>query len=366
MVLFILRAAFIVLVVAVATLFVLQFQHQAVLHDQPAPGFWPTVGMMAIIIGAGLMVIIADVATKKKRLVALSGVFMGLLAGLLVAYILSFVVDLVGFLLADQISAKTLPALLKGVKLFIGLITCYMGVALVLQTKDDFRFVIPYIEFSKQVRGPRPVLLDTSVIIDGRILDIAQTRFLSGRLIVPRFVLDELQNVADSADKLRRARGRRGLEILQKLQKDPTIEVDIADIEAEGAGVDQKLVEAGEQLKARVMTNDFNLAKICELRNVQVMNLNELAGAMRPVVLPGEVMRVKVIREGESAGQAVGFLDDGTMVVVEKAAQSLGKEVSVVVTSSLQTSAGRMIFGRLDHSDDHGSGNEPGRKSEAG
>jgi len=366
MVLFVIRALFIVLVAAVAALFLLQFQQQAVETGQPGPGFGLTTTLIGATVGVAFLMIFADVASKRKKLSALSGVFLGLMAGLLVAYVLSFVVDLVGLLMADQIGPVFLEDLLKGAKLFIGLITCYLGVSLVLQTKDDFRFVIPYIEFSKQVRGPRPVLLDTTVIIDGRILDIAQTRFLSGRLIVPRFVLNELQAVADSADKLRRARGRRGLEILQKLQKDPLVDVEIEDIEAEGANVDQKLVHAGQDLKARVMTNDFNLAKVCDLRGVEVMNLNELASAMRPVVLPGETMQVKVIREGEASGQAVGYLDDGTMVVVEKAAQSLGKEVGVVVTSSLQTSAGRMIFGRLGPGDGGSESASEARKSEAG
>lgn len=373
----ILRGLLIVLVVAVTALYVLEFQQRRQTLGEEDPGFGHILIMMAVTVGVASVVIAVDVVARQKKLSALSGVFLGLMAGLLVAFVLGFVIDLVALLTAPQLpfpepsnpdeyamltddqkgmmtQRVAYLKLLEGVKVFIGLITCYLGMSLVLQTKDDFRFVIPYIEFSKQVRGHRPVLLDTSVVIDGRVVDIARTRFLTSSMIVPRFVLNELQTVADSSDKLRRARGRRGLEVLQKLQGDAQVDISIMDIEVEGTNVDQKLVVAAQELNARVMTNDYNLSKICDLRGVEVMNLNDLAKSLRPVVLPGEKMTVKIIRAGESAGQGVGYLEDGTMVVVEKASNLAGTDVELVVTSMLQTSAGRMIFGRsLD-----GSGGE--------
>jgi uncharacterized protein YacL len=233
----------------------------------------------------------------------------------------------------------------------------------VIQTKDDFRFVVPYVEFAKQTRGNRPILLDTSVVIDGRIVDIVDTKLFQGSLIVPKFVLNELQLIADSSDKLRRARGRRGLDVLQKLQDKPMAEVLINDSEPEGATVDQKLVSLAQEMQARVMTNDFNLNKIATLRGIDVINLNDLAKALRPVVLPGESMRVKVIKPGEAMSQGVGYLEDGTMVVIENGRQALGHDIDVIVTSTLQTSAGRMIFGRRlgngDDNSDQGNGSQP-------
>ena len=275
--------------------------------------------------------------------------FLGLVAGLLAAYALSFVVDLIGVLTAPDKGPEreAFLDLLRGVKVIIGLITCYMGISLVLQTKDDFRFVIPYVEFAKETRGNRPILLDTSVIVDGRILDIIQTQVVQGILIVPRFVLNELQTIADSADKLKRARGRRGLEMLQKLQENHIVEVVMDDREAEGAVVDQKLIALAQQVRGRVMTNDYNLNKVATLRGVDVINLNDLAKALRPVVLPGEHLLVKLVKSGEGPTQGIGYLDDGTMVVVEYGRPHMGQDVDLIVTSTLQTSAGRMIFGKF-------------------
>jgi uncharacterized protein YacL len=232
------------------------------------------------------------------------------------------------------------------------ILMCYICVSTLLQTKDEFRFIIPYVEFSKEVKGARPLVLDTSVVIDGRIADVAETRVIDQPMVVPRFVLQELQSIADSSDKLRRNRGRRGLDILNRLQKSPGIEVRIHDVEiAELAGVrevDQRLVILAKHLGGRVVTNDYNLNKIARLQGVEVINLNDLANAMKPVVLPGENLTVKLIKKGEEQGQGVGYLDDGTMVVAEQGIYHLGETVRLTVTSVLQTSAGRMIFGRMD------------------
>jgi len=372
MVINLLRAVFILLLTAVTLLYVLTYQGTMLLEAHSTEVRLGTVLLMLFsAVGVALVIIAIDIFNRNKKLSALSGLFLGLIVGLIAAYALSFVVDLVGMLTAPEavmdtprtpeefrrLSAEARAAigqrqayliLLEGVKVLIGIITCYIAISMVLQTKDDFRFVIPYVEFAKELRGSRPILLDTSVVIDGRILDIIQTRIMQGTLIVPRFVLNELQLIADASDKLRRARGRRGLDMLQKLQDNPTLEVRLEEVDAEGTGVDQKLVALAQQLNARIMTNDYNLNKIATLRGVEVINLNDLAKAMRPVVLPGEHMTVKVIKPGESPTQAVGYLDDGTMVVVENARQAMGQEVDLTVTSTLQTSAGRMIFGRLN------------------
>jgi uncharacterized protein YacL len=190
-------------------------------------------------------------------------------------------------------------------------------------------------------------VLDTSVIIDGRIADICETGFLEGTLVVPQFVLRELQQVADSSDSLKRNRGRRGLDILQKMQKISHVTVQIVETDfPEVREVDLKLIELARRMSGKIVTNDFNLNKVAQLRGVPVLNINELANSLKPVVLPGEVMRVFVIKEGKEAGQGVGYLDDGTMVVVDQARKALGKTIEVSVTSVLQTTAGKMIFCR--------------------
>jgi uncharacterized protein YacL len=190
-------------------------------------------------------------------------------------------------------------------------------------------------------------ILDTSVIIDGRIADICETGFLDGTLVVPQFVLKELQLVADSPDSLKRNRGRRGLDILQKIQKMSGVDVTISDIDfPEVREVDLKLIELGRSLQGKIVTNDFNLNKVAQLRGVDVLNINELANALKPVVLPGEFMKVFILKEGKEYNQGVAYLDDGTMVVVDNARRMISKNIDVVVTSVLQTTAGKMIFGR--------------------
>ena len=188
------------------------------------------------------------------------------------------------------------------------------------------------------------ILVDTSAIIDGRIADISMTGFISGTLVVPRFVLEELQHIADSADSMRRNRGRRGLEILQRLQKDTTVPVEISDADADPTEVDAKLVKLARQWRCAIITNDFNLNRVAELQGVKVLNINELAHAVKPILLPGEEMTVKIMQEGKEPGQGVGYLDDGTMIVVENGKAYMQSTIEVSVTRVLQTVAGRMIF----------------------
>ena len=297
---------------------------------------------------AAFALILLDMLWRRKRLHVLSGVFFGLLGGVVIAYTLTLVVDLI----VQVFPAAADPQVVLLVKALLSAAAVFACVTFVLQTKDDFRFVIPYVEFSRQTKGARPFLLDTSVIIDGRIADIAETRILESDLVVPRFVLAEVQSIADSDDKLRRNRGRRGLEILDRLQRSDKIEFQILDTDlpttAELTDVDAKLMALAAHINGRIVTNDYNLNKISQLRGVDVININDLANAIKPVVLPGESLAIKMIKPGEDPGQGVGYLDDGTMVVAENGRDHIGREITINVTSVLQTSAGRMIFGRLD------------------
>jgi uncharacterized protein YacL len=227
----------------------------------------------------------------------------------------------------------------------ITVVLSFLSILVILHMKDDFKFVIPFVELKRESGGSKPAILDTSAIIDGRIADVIDTKVIDTTVIVPRFVLNELQQVADSQDKLKRNRGRRGLDILNRLRKSKGVEVhevELPDI----SGVDAKLVKLAKTLDARIVTTDFNLNKVAQVQGVEVINVNDLATALRPVVLQGEKLSIKIIRTGESAGQGVGYLDDGTMVVAEECAQKIGQEVELTITNVLQTSAGRLIFGR--------------------
>lgn len=309
--------------------------------------------VMAAFAVAAVVVIALDVFfIPRKSLAAISGVFFGLIVGMVVAYGLSLIIDLMARANVPGELTDTQRSIVSALKLAIGVICCYLAVSFIMQTKDDVRFVIPYVEFAKDTKGGRPLVLDTSVIVDGRIADIANTCILTSELIVPRFVLQELQAIADSSDRLKRSRGRRGLDMLNKLQLNEHVDIRILETAPErsaaDAGVDEMLVDLALQLGGKVVTNDYNLNKIAQLRGVSVININDLANALKPVVLPGESIEVKIIKPGEEPGQGVGYLDDGTMVVAEGGRSRIGETVTLTVTSVLQTSAGRMIFGRLD------------------
>jgi uncharacterized protein YacL len=226
---------------------------------------------------------------------------------------------------------------------------CYLSISFILQSRDDFRFIIPYVEFSKQTKGARSILVDTSVLIDGRITDIITSGIIESQLVVPQFVLAELQQIADSADNLKRARGRRGLDVLAKLRTNGRTDVALYDPHRDDdtTPVDTRLMNLAKELNARVITNDFNLNKVAQLNGVDVINLNDLANALKPAVMPGEKMTVRLIKPGADPGQGVGYLDDGTMVVVEAGRNHLNEEVEFTVTNTRQTSAGKMIFGRM-------------------
>jgi uncharacterized protein YacL len=341
MLLWLLRIAFSVLLIGLAVISVGFF----VESEQTAR----MVLVPLAIVGLGALVLFTDLREKQKQITTISAVYFGLLLGLLLGYLFS--IALVPIL--ESTFGERSPMILLG-RVLLTVVCCYVTISTFLQTKDEFRFIIPYVEFSKQVKGGRPLVLDTSVIIDGRIADVCDTRLIDTKLIVPRFVLQELQAIADSSDKLKRNRGRRGLDVLKRLQSNPKLELQMHDGNVpelrtgERIRVDERLVILAKALGARVVTNDFNLNKIAQLQGVDVINLNELANALKTVALPGEFMQVRVVKAGDQVGQGVGYLDDGTMVVIEQGRPLIGQEVSIVVTSVLQTPAGRMIFGRPD------------------
>ena len=281
-----------------------------------------------------------DILIPKKRLEVISAVYFGLLVGWLLSLML--ITGLNPFL--GQTPWRGFVQILLSVSL------PYICISLLMQTKDDFRFIIPYVEFSREVKGGHPFLLDTSSLIDGRIADILETMIIDSELIVPNFILQELQDIADSSDKMRRNRGRRGLDVLSKLQAN-TQDIEVRLYEADqkdikGLSVDQRLVALAKELGGRVVTNDFNLNKVASVQGVHVVNLNDVANALKPRYLPGEQLNLKIIKMGEGPGQGVGYLDDGTMVVCEQGSHLVGRETGIIVTSVLQNSAGRMIFGR--------------------
>ncbi len=267
----------------------------------------------------------------------------------LVAAAIGLVIGLIiSALLALPLSV--LPTPLGETLPFVATVICgYLGVmAMVTRGKEIFGTLGLRLPRDKSGQSEQVVLLDTSVIIDGRIADIVQTGFVSGTLLVPRFVLNELQHIADSADTLRRNRGRRGLDILNKLQKDSQVPIRITDMDVEEAReVDDKLVRLAKDLRCPIITNDYNLNRVAELQGIQVLNINELANAVKAIVLPGESITVNIIQEGKELGQGVGYLDDGTMVVIEEGRRYIGDTVEVTVTRVLQTVAGRMIFAQL-------------------
>jgi uncharacterized protein YacL len=302
----------------------------------------------AILLAIGFLVIVTDVAVRNKQITTISAVYFGLLLGLLLGTLFSTALEP---FTSDTWLSRNVQRI-QTLRLFITLICCYASVSLLLQTKDEFRFIIPYVEFSKQVKGGKPLVLDTSVIIDGRIADICDTRFIDTKLIVPRFVLQELQSIADSSDKLKRNRGRRGMDMLKRMQGNPKVELQMHEANLpelrDVHKVDERLVVLAKALGARVVTNDYNLNKVAQLQGVEVINLNELSNALKSVALPGEALTLRLVKQGDQLGQGVGYLDDGTMVVVEQGRAYLGQEVVITVTSVLQTPAGRMIFGRID------------------
>lgn len=299
----------------------------------------PLIGMFIGVLGAGIILLL-EILMKKVSLRGLSAAVFGLILGVLISRLI--------------INAFITPSLSEPFSIIfqtvVTLVFTYLGMVIALRGKDEFNLIIPYVKFTRQDISEDIILLDTSVIIDGRIADLCSTRFISGRFIIPRFVLKELQQIADSQDSLKRARGRRGLDILNKIQKNTNVDVKISEEDfPDVTDVDGKLVRLAKLLNAKIFTNDFNLNKVAEFESIPVLNINDLANALRVVVLPGEMLEVRVIKEGKEFNQGVAYLEDGTMVVIEGGKTLIGHNLKVIVTSVLQTSAGRMIFAKTEN-----------------
>ena len=299
--------------------------------------WWARVVGLLLGLLIALYVIKIEKTIRKVSLRVILGGVVGMIIGLLIAFLLAYGLRFVSDIMEKRQVVPWLYALLTG-------IMGYLGLVLGSKKVEDVNLFGwgP----AKEISDVR--ILDTSVVIDGRIADICDTGFLEGNLMVPRFVLDELQYIADSSDSLKRARGRRGLDILNRMQRSSGINIDVVDHDfPKIKGVDAKLVALAKKTNGKIITNDFNLNKVAELQGIKILNVNELANAMKPVVLPGELMTVKIIKEGKEPGQGVAYLDDGTMIIVDNAQKHQGMNVEALVTSILQTAAGRMIFSEL-------------------
>lgn len=300
-----------------------------------------SIGGLIVGLFIALIVIRIEKEIRKLSLKVIIGGVSGMMIGLLIALLFGFGLNFVGKIRENQQVVPWIYLLITG-------IFGYLGLFLGAKKVEEFNFLSTEPRVNRDYR-----ILDTSVIIEGRIADICDSGFIEGDLIVPRFVLNELQLVADSSDSMKRLRGRRGLDVLNHLQKSSNVNIDISEQDfPKIKGVDSKLVALAKQLNAKLLTNDYNLNKVAELQGIRVLNINDLANAMKPVVLPGEQMTVKIVREGKEAGQGVAYLDDGTMIIVDNGQKMVNMNVKVVVTSVLQTTAGRMIFTELKEAAD--------------
>ncbi len=298
----------------------------------------PEAGAACGIIGAALLIAM-ELTMRQVSVRGLSSMVFGLLLGIFMAKLVS---DILSLLPLGDIVLSILRVILT-------LVFSYLGAVMALRGKDEFNLIIPYVRFKRQDLKEGVVLLDSSAIIDGRIADIFKTGFLGGRLVVPRFVLHELQRLADSSDDIKRGRGRRGLELLKNMQKDAAADVRIHEDDLIGPEpVDLKLVKLAKLMDARICTTDFNLSRMAALQGIEMLNINDLVNAAKPMVFTGEEIEVRLVKDGKEPNQAVGYMEDGTMVVVSNGKHAIGQTVKVSVTSALQTQAGRMIFAKLD------------------
>ena len=312
-----------------------------------APDWVPWVVLITMI-GIPLAAILIDLFIKKKDLTVITSVYFGLLIGVFLTYV---AVLALSPLLASFATSPILP----WTPLILGMLLCYVSTSVLMQTRNDFRFIIPYVEFARDVRGLRPNVLDASSIVDGRIAELADTGLFQSRFVVPASVMEDLQQDSDAVEKPKRMRGRRGLDVLTRLRNTPTIDVEILgsqELSAQGKSIESEIVELARNLGGRVITNEPTLVKIAGVRGVPALNVNDIAVALRPSYVPGDMIDVKIVKQGEEPSQGVGFLDDGTMVVVEHGREMIGRSTTVSVTSTLQTSAGRLVFARTGDYDD--------------
>lgn len=336
------RVAFLVLLATVVLMAILQIE----------PGSGQAIGGIALKIGWELIftvgVVIAavvftvDSLTSRRRISTVVAVCLGLVLAMFATWLLGTVLDLLYNLYDVKNSEMQATA-----KVLMGIGLSYLFITTIIRTQDDFRLVIPYVEFAKQMRGVRPFVLDSSALIDARIVDVAGSGLVQTAFIVPQFVVNELQTLADSTDRLKRARGRRGLDVLARLQRLPGTEVTIDDAPVTPMPVDQMLIEFSQRINGRLVTTDLGLTRVARVQGASVVNLHESAAAFRPSLIAGEHLIIRIIKPGEQPGQGVGYLEDGTMVVVEDAGGRIGHDAGVLVTSTMQTSAGRLVFGKL-------------------
>lgn len=287
---------------------------------------------------AGLILILLELSMRRVSVRGLSSMVFGLLLGMVMAK-----------LIADIMTLLPLGEFIQSIaRVLLTVIFSYLGAVMALRGKDEFSVIIPYVRFKRQELEEHLIILDTSAIIDGRIWEIYKTNFFSGRLVVPRFVLAELQRLSDSDDDLKRQRGRRGVEILRNMQKDPSLDIIIhEDDMTEAQDVDSKLVRLAKVMEARIFTTDYNLSRIATIQGVTAMNINDLAHAVKTSIFTGEELEIRLVKEGKEPDQAVAYTEDGTMIVVSHARQHIGKKVRIVVNSILPTQGGRMIFGKM-------------------
>jgi uncharacterized protein YacL len=339
MALVILRSIFVMVSVGIAVL---------IFNSEPmrAAPEWVPWAVLFGMIALPLTVIGIDASLRRKDLTVITAVYFGLLVGVFLTYIAILA-------LTPILPTSPRDPIASWLPLILGMLLCYICTSLLIQTRDDFRFLIPFVEFARDVKGLRPNLLDASAIIDGRIADLAESGIFQSRFVVPSFVVDELQAEAEAVEKQRRLRGRRGLDILTRLRASRAIDIEVlAPVdETDGEASDEsRVVAMARRLGGRIVTNDPNLVKIAGVRNVQAININEMALALKPAYIAGDEFSLRLVKAGEEPGQGVGYLDDGTMVVVEGGRDQIGRTVHVTVSSTLQTSAGRLVFARPEPS----------------
>lgn len=303
-------------------------------------------GAFVLLVGLGSLVVLVDVFTPEKRLANVIAIYFGVVVGLVSAYALSGLIDLAAR--TWYLTSPPWPAYLLMGKLALGITFCYLAVSIVLATKDDFRIVLPYVEFSRRSRGSRPLVVDTSVLVDARFAKLLQSGMVDTSIVVPEFVLGELQALADSSESSKRDRGRRGFKSLQAIREyRGGANVVLEPYDPPGHGVDEKLVALSERLQGRLLTLDSNLRAIAKVRGLATVDLELASQALRPLGNPGSEFELRLEKAGEQPGQAVGRLPDGTLVVVEDAADQIGEMVSCQTTNTVRTNAGNLVFARL-------------------
>jgi len=335
------RIGYVGLMVVVMLLYVLSINQDAgSLEIGIAKQWW--VPVFVALVSSGLFLTV-DLLTPRKKISMISGVVFGLMAGLMAAWVFSIIIDLV-----VQSWDLEQIAFISAIKVLLGVSLGFLGITMVVQTQDEFRLVIPYVEFAKQMRGPLPLILDTSALIDARIADIAASGLIQQTIVIPEFVIEELQVLADARDRMKRNKGHRGLELVTKLQRMNGVDVVIDSSPVSKKAVDLALIELSTRMPGMLVTLDIALSRIATIQNIPTLNVNDLANALKPVVIPGKMIHVELIKPGEQHGQAVGYLPDGTMVVAEDGYAYIGQTRDLVITSSMQTAAGRLLFARVD------------------